>query len=277
MATRANRAFNSNAAFVVGDTGVLVFDTLGTPLLGEQLLRAIARVTPRPVTRVIVSHFHADHFYGVQSFKRAGAEIWGHANGRAAIDSDFTRSRLEQRRRDLAPYVDEATQPTGADRWIAFDATRELRFTFGGLRLRLLDVAGAHSPEDLMLYVEDDSVLLAGDLYFSGRLPFVGNADTRAWLAGIERIAPLAAKAVVPGHGNASTNPQPDIALTREYLLFLREKMDAAVHELTPFDEAYKAIDWSRFAGVPAFEAANRINAYGAYLRAEQEALGGKP
>jgi hypothetical protein len=40
-----------------------------------------------------------------------------------------------------------------------------------------------------------------------------------------------------------------------------------------PFDEAYKATDWSRYANVPAFEAANRINAYGTYLRMEQEAL----
>jgi hypothetical protein len=49
--------------------------------------------------------------------------------------------------------------------------------------------------------------------------------------------------------------------------------MGKAVRDLTPFDEAYAAVDWSRYAKVPAFEAANRINAYGTYLRMEQEAL----
>jgi hypothetical protein len=34
--------------------------------------------------------------------------------------------------------------------------------------------------------------------------------------------------------------------------------------------------DWSRFAQLPAFEAANRINAYGTYLQMEKESLARK-
>jgi hypothetical protein len=49
--------------------------------------------------------------------------------------------------------------------------------------------------------------------------------------------------------------------------------MGKAVRDLVPFDEAYAAVDWSRFEKVPAFAAANRINAYGTYLGLEQEAL----
>jgi hypothetical protein len=40
-----------------------------------------------------------------------------------------------------------------------------------------------------------------------------------------------------------------------------------------PFDEAYRKTDWSRFSQVPAFDAANRINAYGTYLLMERESL----
>jgi glyoxylase-like metal-dependent hydrolase (beta-lactamase superfamily II) len=273
MATRANAAFNSNAAFVVTDDGVVVFDTLGTPALGAQLKRAIAKVTPQPVKRVIVSHYHADHFYGLQAFAGPGVEIWAHAKARATLESDLTRSRLEQRRRDLAPYVDERTQLVAATHWLDFKQGPEFAFTLGGVRFRLIDVAGAHSDEDLMLFVEGDRALLAGDLYFSGRLPYVGNADSKAWLAAMDRIVPLAPKVVIPGHGAASSDPQPDIALTREYLQYLRSTMGAAVRELKSFDEAYAQTDWSRYAKLPAFEAANRINAYGTFLRMEQEAL----
>ncbi len=273
MATRENRAFNSNAAFVVTNEGVLVFDALGTPALGEQLKQAVATVTKQPIRRVIVSHFHADHFYGLQALKGTGVEIWGHAAGRASVGPEATASRLEQRQRDLAPYVNEKTQPMGADRWIDFKDGPQLSFTFGGLRLRLIDVSGAHSPEDVMLFVEDDGVLLAGDLYFSGRLPFVGQANSKAWLAALDRIEPLAPQVVIPGHGASSRNPRPDIERTRAYLLFLREKMGVAVRDLTPFDEAYAATDWSRFANEPAFDAANRINAYGTYLQLEKELL----
>jgi glyoxylase-like metal-dependent hydrolase (beta-lactamase superfamily II) len=273
MATKENRAFNSNAAFVVTPAGVLVFDALGTPLLAQELKKAIAGVTRQPIRRVIVSHFHADHFYGLQSLKGPGVEIWAHAAGRETLGADFTRSRLEQRRRDLAPFVDDRTQLIGADRWLDFKDGPEIRFTFGGLKMRLIDVSGAHSPEDIMLFVEDDGVLLAGDLYFSGRIPFVGQADSKAWLAALDRIEPLAPKMVIPGHGAASRDPKPDIELTRRYLLYLREKMGAAVRDLVPFEEAYRNTDWFEFIDVPAFEVANRINAYGTYLQMERELL----
>jgi glyoxylase-like metal-dependent hydrolase (beta-lactamase superfamily II) len=273
MATAENRAFNSNAAFVVTPEGVLVFDALGTPVLGEQLKQAIASVTSQPIRLVIVSHFHADHFYGLQSLKSDGVKVWAHAAGREAVESEAARSRLEQRRADLAPYVNEKTRLVGADRWLDFKGSPEIRVTFGGLKMRLIDVSGAHSPEDIMLFVEDEAVLLAGDLYFSGRIPFVGQADSKAWLAALDRIEPLAPKMVIPGHGAASRNPKPDIEMTRKYLLYLREKMGAAVRELVPFDEAYKATDWFQFIDVPAFEVANRINAYGTYLQMERELL----
>jgi glyoxylase-like metal-dependent hydrolase (beta-lactamase superfamily II) len=273
VASSANRGFNSNASFVVTGDGVVVFDALGTPPLGAALKAAIARVTPQPIRLVIVSHYHADHFYGLQALAGPGVEIWAHAAGREALGSPFTQERLEQRRRDLWPDVDQDTRLVGATRWLDFAGAKEIAFERGGVRFRLIDVAGAHSPEDLMLWVENDRVLLAGDLYFSGRLPFVGNADSKAWLAAMDRIGPLRPAMVVPGHGRASRDPQPDIDLTREYLRFLREQMGNAVRELMPFDEAYSAVDWSRYAKVPAFDAANRINAYGTYLRLEQEAL----
>ena len=55
--------------------------------------------------------------------------------------------------------------------------------------------------------------------------------------------------------------------MTRDYLVFLREKIGAAAAELEDFDVAYKRADWSRFAHLPAFEAANRRNAYNTYIR----------
>jgi glyoxylase-like metal-dependent hydrolase (beta-lactamase superfamily II) len=273
MASTANHAFNSNAAFVVTRDGVVIFDALGTPELGAAMKRAIAAVTPQPIRVVIISHFHADHFYGLQALAGPDVEIWASTRGRASLAAPQTQERLEQRKRDLWPYVDDQTRLLGPSRWIDFPGGKDFAFERGGMRFRLIDVGGAHSPEDIMLWLEDDRVLLAGDLYFSGRIPFVGNADTRSWLATLDLIAPLKPTVVIPGHGSASRDPAPDIALTREYLLFLREQMGKAARELVPFDEAYAAVDWSRFEKVPAFAAANRINAYGAYLGLEQEAL----
>jgi len=46
--------------------------------------------------------------------------------------------------------------------------------------------------------------------------------------------------------------------------------MGEAARNLEPFDEAYAAADWSRFAKMPLFQAANRMNAYNTYLLMEK-------
>ena len=69
-------------------------------------------------------------------------------------------------------------------------------------------------------------------------------------------------------------DPNEAIGLTRRYLVFLREKMKDAVEDFVPFKEAYDEIDWSDYEDLPAFEAANRRNAYQVYLSLEAEMLG---
>ena len=78
---------------------------------------------------------------------------------------------------------------------------------------------------------------------------------------------------MVPGHGAVSRDPAKDLTLTRDYLRYLRSVMGKAVDEFVPFEEAYTRTDWSAFEKLPAFEAANRINAYGTYLLMERESL----
>ncbi|HET9340080.1 MAG TPA: hypothetical protein VFQ55_13840 [Casimicrobiaceae bacterium] len=67
-----------------------------------------------------------------------------------------------------------------------------------------------------------------------------------------------------------------DLATTRDYLDYLaslRETMDRAARHLATIDDAYARTGRSRFPALRAFEPANRINAWGPYLRMEQEAL----
>jgi len=93
VASAANRGFNSNAGFVVTSVGVVVFDALGTPVLGQALIDAVRRVTTQPIRRLIISHYHADHYYGMQAFKAAGVEVWAHEAGGAASSTATRRVR----------------------------------------------------------------------------------------------------------------------------------------------------------------------------------------
>jgi len=269
VASAANKGFMSNAGFVVTPDGVVAFDALGTPALGRAMVTAIAAVTRAPVRRVVVSHYHADHIYGLQAFKAAGAEIWAQRKAEIYLASDVATSRLAQRRAELFPWVDESTRIVPPDVWIDGDTD----FRLGGLTFRIIYSGGAHSPEDILMLVVEDRVLFAGDLLFAGRVPFVGNADSRGWLAAMSKMIAVDARVVIPGHGPPSTDVARDLATTRDYLAYLREQMGRAVRDFVPFDDAYAKTDWSRFATLPAFAEANRINAYGTYLRMEQEEL----
>jgi len=245
----------------------VVIDALGTPALGEALVRAIRRITPQPIKRVIVTHYHADHFYGLAALKAAGAEVWAHRAALEYLDGGEGQRRLEQRARDL--LVDEKTTLVRADRWIDGDEAFEL----GGVRFEVGYMGPAHSPEDLIVVLPGEGVIFIGDILFAGRIPFVGEADSKQWLDRINKLLAMKPKLMVTGHGAVSRDPGKDLLLTRDYLLYLRETMGKAVGELTPFDEAYAKVDWSRFAKLPAFDAANRVNAYGTYLLMEKEML----
>jgi len=269
-ASAANEGFNSNAGFVVTGEGVVVIDALGTPSLGRALLEAIRAITAQPVRRVIVTHYHADHFYGLEAFRRAGAEIWAHRGALEYLAGGEAERRREQRAQVLAPWVRADTELVRADRWLDGDEA----FTLGGVRFEVQHFGPAHSPEDLVVVVPQEGVVFSGDILFKGRIPFVGSADSKAWLARIGRLIALEPRVMVTGHGEVSRDPGADLALTRDYLTFVRTAMGRAVADFQPFAEAYAATDWSRYAGLPAFEAANRVNAYGTYLLMERESLG---
>jgi glyoxylase-like metal-dependent hydrolase (beta-lactamase superfamily II) len=270
LGSTANRNFISNAGVVVTSEGVVVVDALGSPALAEELIAQIRRLTPQPIRHVVVTHYHADHIYGLQAFKAAGATILAHPLGRDYLASDTARLRLQASRDELAPWIDDKTQLVAADRWLDAPQTT---LRLGGIDIVIRHAGPAHTPEDLVVWVPQRGVLFAGDLVFRGRIPFVGQADSRRWIASLDTLIADAPRIVVPGHGPASTEPLADLRLTRDYLVHLRSAMAEAARNLEPFDEAYARTDWSRFEHLPLFRAANRINAYNTYLLMEQQGV----
>ena len=273
QASAANAGFISNAGAVATGAGLVVFDTLGTPALGAKMRKLLEEASGEKVKLVVVSHYHADHFYGIQAFQGPGVEIIAHPNAEQVFKDANTQNRLAQRQQDLFPWVSEDTRLVLAARKAKVAPGQNETFQLGRHRFTLIDGLGAHALDDLMMRVDNLGVVFAGDLFFTGRVPFVGSANPRVWLAALDRMAEQPPKVAIPGHGAISHQPQKDLDLTRRYLDFLSKQMAQAVANLQSFEEAYDSIDWSAFKDLPAFSAANRLNAHGAYLHAEQDAL----
>ncbi len=267
MGSKQNQNFISNAGFVVTPKGVVVIDALGSPVLAQKLIQEIRKITKQKIVAVVLTHYHADHVYGLQEFKRLGATIYAQKDGINYLASETAKQRLIASRIDFAPWVNENTRLVPADVWIDQRKT----ITVGGVEFQISRVGPAHAPEDLIVFIPSEKVLFAGDLVFRGRIPFVGNADSRGWMSALDEIQKLKPKIVVPGHGTYSTNVLADVKFTRDYLAYLREVMGPAARDLDPFEEAYAKADWSEYEGMPLFRAANRMNAYNVYLSIQAE------
>ena len=269
-----NQGNTSNAGFVVTTDGIAVFDALGTPSLGWNLLEAIKKATNLPVRYNVVSHYHADHIYGLQAFKDHSASVIV-AQQRATEyrEDDQTAGeradqRLDQRREALSPWVDANTRVVPPD--ITFD--KRMTIYLGGKRFVLIYAGPAHSASDSMMFVEPDGVLFAGDVVQNSRIPFMNadDVDTANWLKSLAEVEKLAPKFIIPGHGQPSTDAASAIAFTRDYITYVRDAMSKAAEDWTDFDVAYDRTDWSKYKDLPAFDANNRGNAYRIYLEMEQ-------
>jgi glyoxylase-like metal-dependent hydrolase (beta-lactamase superfamily II) len=169
--------------------------------------------------------------------------------------------------------VDEHTYVVPPDNTFDEEAT----FEVGGVTFYLKHLGPAHAPGDSIMLVRDYGVLFSGDVIYKGRVPFLDSPETdiNRWLQGLDYLYELQPQPrfVIPGHGQPSEDLRKSIAMTRDYINYLRTVMRKAVEDFVPFDEAYKAADWSAYESLPAFTASNRGNAYRIYLEMEAESL----
>jgi len=242
-----NEGNTSNAGFVVTSGGVAVFDALGTPSLGWALLQAFKD--------------HTDALIVAQ-------ERSGEYKDNDEIADEKAGARLEQRRGALFPWVNDKTRVVPPD--ITF--RDRMTIVLGDRRLTLIYAGPAHSSSDMMMMVEPDKVLFAGDIVQNSRIPHMNSDDvsTVQWLNALAEVEKLDPAFIIPGHGTSSTKAKQAIAFTRDYIHYVRDAMTKAVQDWVDFDVAYNRTDWSKYKDMPAFAANNRGNAYRIFLELEQ-------
>lgn len=271
---KQNEGFTANAGFVITEDGVVVFDALGTPSLGAAMIDKIREKTELPISHVVISHYHADHVYGLQAFKDlTDAQVIAQETSSVYINSPDAGQRLDQRKQALSPWVDDNTRVVAPD--VTFED--ETSVESGSYSFSIVHAGPAHSTDDSLMMVQPARVLFSGDIIQSGRVPYLASSevDTKNWMEAIDKVREMNPKILIPGHGKASENAMEALNFTYDYLAYVREQMGAAVENWVQFEEAYAATDWSRYEGLPAFDASNKANAYRVYLEMEKAALGG--
>src|SRR5439155_2524223 len=239
---------SGNAGFVVGDDGVLIFDTFFTPAAIEELIGEIQSLTKLPIKYAVNSHYHLDHTGGNQVLAARGVPIVAHDNVMLWQTTKNKRflpapEELQKRRADAAKQLSETPEDqkekrAQLERQIRrFDAMQTIKLTnptatFGsgalhlylGKREVVLFTLPGHTGGDVFAYVPDANVVFTGDLGWSKTLPNLVDATVNDWIPTLDKILGLYPRArFVPGHGNVAEAA--DIRDFRDYLADLRARV----------------------------------------------------
>lgn len=243
----------NNTGFILADDAVLAIDACMTERRTRGLLDAIRRhAGPRPVRTLVNTHHHADHTFGNWLF-RPEATIVAHERCRETMLREGAATKA------FWPDVDFG-EVRIAPPDITFDG--RLCLWAGDLRLDLIDVAPAHTDNDIVAWLPQQRVLFAGDVIFNGGTPFALAGSIDGWLEALDVIRALGAERIVPGHG-----PVAGPEVIDDVAAYLRFVLDAArdgyAAGAAPLDVA-RALDLGRFAAWtdPERLAANLHRAY---------------
>ena len=212
-----------NIGVSVGPDGILLIDDQFAPL-AEKIRNALKELSDQPLKFLINTHFHGDHT-GSNSIFGKEAHIISHANVRK-------RLQVESSPKEALPVV-------------TFDDS--LSIHFNGEEIRVIHFPNSHTDGDSVIFFTISNVVHLGDLFFSGRFPYVdlnSGGDVEGLIKHIEKLLtelPPDVK-LIPGHG-----PLSDINDLKTYHQTLVATTDMIRDQI----EAGKSLDEIKATGLP--------------------------
>jgi glyoxylase-like metal-dependent hydrolase (beta-lactamase superfamily II) len=188
-----------NIGIVVGNRGTLVIDTGVGERNGATALRVAQKLAKGPNLYLTTTHYHTEHTTGEQAFPANTVLI------RSAVQQEEMNERIgahmDRFRAQSAQNKELLKEVRLRPPDILFD--HELKLDLGGVTARLFWLGGGHTKGDELIFVEQDSVLLPGDLVQNKLFPMMADdtASMKQWLIVLDQLAPLNPRLIVPDHG----------------------------------------------------------------------------
>ena len=245
-----NQGFMNNPGFVVTADSVVVVDPGSSVQAGRLLVDKIRSITDKPVTHVLATHIHGDHWLGNQAI----AEAWPQAvfYAHPAMIQKAHDGAAQQWVETMDKLSDGFTRGTVAlipDHVVEEGGSWEV----GGVTFRFYAPEAAHSYSDVMTEVVGESLVFTGDNVLYKRLPRMSDGTFKGSIAACGVAAAIGAKVYVPGHGPSGGVDR--VQAFRDYLAILYAEVERLYEEdLEGFEmkplvveklAAYR--DWSGF------------------------------
>ena len=195
---KKNKGFMNNPGFVVTKSGVVVIDPGSSVQVGRMVLKQIKTITQKPVTHVLNTHIHGDHWLGNQAFAEAFPKVMIMAH------PDMIKRAKNGAAKQWVSLMSKLTLgATDGTRAVIPGKAINDKHTFktGGVEFRIYAPEKAHSFTDIMIEVVEESVVFLGDNVLYKRFPRMDDGTFKGNALACQLAIDLAAKTYVPGHG----------------------------------------------------------------------------
>jgi glyoxylase-like metal-dependent hydrolase (beta-lactamase superfamily II) len=193
-----NQGFMNNPAFVVRPEGVVVIDPGSSQQAGEMVARQIRKITQAPVTDVLITHVHGDHWLGNQGIRNHWPEARIYAHPKMIIKAKAGDDRLWIDLMDrLTEGYTKGTKAVIPDQEVVDDSTLKLN----GLTYKIYAPEKAHSGTDIMIEIVEDAVMILGDNVTYKRIARMDDGTFQGNINACEVALVTEASVFMPGHG----------------------------------------------------------------------------
>jgi glyoxylase-like metal-dependent hydrolase (beta-lactamase superfamily II) len=188
-----------NSGVIIGDDAVMVVEAQATPRLANKVLDCIRSVTDKPVTHVVLTHYHAVRVLGASAFEAQQVIMSETARnmvverGQEDWDSEFQRF----------PRLFEGHESIPGLTWPTTTFNGRMSVWLGRRRVDILQLGRAHTAGDAVIHVPDQNVMFTGDIVEAHSACYCGDGHFGDWSGTIEAIRAFDLDAIAPGRGDA--------------------------------------------------------------------------
>lgn len=188
-----------NSGVIIGDDSVMIVEAQATPRLAYKVIEKVRSVTDKPISHVVLTHYHAVRVLGASAFN-APQVIMGEKARAMVVERGAEDWASEFQR---FPRLFEGHESIPGLTWPTTTFNDRMTVYLGKRRVDLMHVGRAHTEGDIVIHVPDQNVMFTGDIVEAHSACYCGDGHFRDWGNALDNIKAFNLDATAPGRGDA--------------------------------------------------------------------------
>jgi glyoxylase-like metal-dependent hydrolase (beta-lactamase superfamily II) len=184
---------------------LVIIDTGMTPKLAEEFRNLIHKEIGKPITEVILTHYHSDHVFGAQEFQEYPLIASTKMVERypTLLKAEWSSKGINEMRKFYAETEPDFSRQLENLTIITPTKTFKNSLFLGNEKEIEIQHTGGHTVGHSTVYFHPEDILFAGDLVFCQQYPYAGDPTNNPpdWIKAFETILEMPVDTIVPGHG----------------------------------------------------------------------------